>query len=550
MDLKSIHQSRDLFRGAFILTIAAFITKILSAVYRVPFQNIVGDVGFYIYQQIYPFYGMAVVLATTGFPVVISKLYAEAKGRKEPGGELRLLLISFLILQLFGIFCFLTLYIGAGQIAVWMHDPNLAVILKVVSFVFLLFPIISLLRGYYQGRGDMVPTAVSQVGEQSVRVATILLMAFLFTKKGYSLYLIGAGAMFGSVTGSLVSVLILFIFLWSRKEWKGIAGNNLKLHSVAKESRFVIKAFIVQGFAICISGMLMIFLQMADSLSLYSSLIASGMDQEAAKSLKGIYDRGQPLIQLGTVLATSMSLSLVPLITSERLKKKPEFLTHKIKLSFQISLVFGIGASAGLWAIITPTNIMLFKNSSGSSVLGVLGLVILFSTMISTVIAVLQGMGKFKSPAIMIAMSFPLKFTFNHLLVPALGTMGAAVSTVITLVLISLFLSARLKKQLSFPIFPRRFWQTITVSGLAMVLFLKGYLFLTSGFFNHLFDSLRVSSALEALSAVFLGGLVYLWLIVRGNVFTVEDLSLLPLGSKLVLFLPKEVRSRENEKEN
>lgn len=550
MDLKSIHQSKDLFRGAFILTIAAFITKILSAVYRVPFQNIVGDVGFYIYQQIYPFYGMAVVLSTTGFPVVISKLYAEVKGRKEPGGELRLLLISFMVLQLFGFLCFLILYIGAGQIAVWMHDPKLAVILKVVSFVFLLFPIISLLRGYYQGKGNMVPTAVSQVGEQSVRVVTILLMAFLFTKKGSSLYQIGGGAMFGSITGSLVSVMILFIFLWSRKEWKEITGNNMNLHSVAKESRFVIKAFIVQGFAICISSMLMIFLQMADSLNLYSSLVASGMDQEAAKRLKGIYDRGQPLIQLGTVLATSMSLSLVPLITSERLKKKPEFLTHKIKLSLQVSLVFGIGASAGLWAIITPTNTMLFKNSSGSDVLGVLGLVILFSAIISTVIAVMQGMGKLMFPAIMIAMAFPLKYTFNHLWVPVMGTMGAAVSTVITLVMISLVLSAGLKKQLSFPLFTRRFWQTIAISGLAMVLFLKGYLFLTSGVFNHLFSSLRASSALEALSAVFLGGLLYLWLVLRGRVFTAEDLSLFPLGSKLMLFLPQEVRSRENEKEN
>src|SRR3954462_12755550 len=69
--MKSVHQSKALFRGTFILTIAALITKILSAFYRIPFQNIVGDVGFYIYQQIYPFYGIAIVLGTTGFPVVI-----------------------------------------------------------------------------------------------------------------------------------------------------------------------------------------------------------------------------------------------------------------------------------------------------------------------------------------------------------------------------------------------------------------------------------------------------------------------------------------------
>ncbi|MDA6131309.1 oligosaccharide flippase family protein, partial [Escherichia coli] len=75
--MKPVQTSGDLFKGALILTIAALITKILSAVYRAPFQNIVGDVGFYIYQQVYPFYGIIIVLSTYGFPVIISKLYAE-----------------------------------------------------------------------------------------------------------------------------------------------------------------------------------------------------------------------------------------------------------------------------------------------------------------------------------------------------------------------------------------------------------------------------------------------------------------------------------------
>ncbi|MFB8736447.1 oligosaccharide flippase family protein [Bacillus sp. SL00103] len=48
-----------LFQGAVILTIAGLLSKVLSAVYRVPFQNIVGDTGFYIYQQVYPFLGIS-----------------------------------------------------------------------------------------------------------------------------------------------------------------------------------------------------------------------------------------------------------------------------------------------------------------------------------------------------------------------------------------------------------------------------------------------------------------------------------------------------------
>lgn len=67
-------QRQLLWQGAFVLSLAGILSKILSAVYRVPFQNIVGDVGFYIFQQVYPMIGISVMLATSGFPVIISKL--------------------------------------------------------------------------------------------------------------------------------------------------------------------------------------------------------------------------------------------------------------------------------------------------------------------------------------------------------------------------------------------------------------------------------------------------------------------------------------------
>ncbi|MGZ4161810.1 MAG: oligosaccharide flippase family protein, partial [Neobacillus sp.] len=261
--MKPVNQSKALFRGAFILTIAALITKILSAFYRIPFQNIVGDVGFYIYQQVYPFYGIAIVLSTTGFPVVISKLYAEQKEKGSTEKNQFLLLISFIFLQLFGFLCFSILYFGAEKIAQWMNDPNLSILLRVVSIVFLTFPIVSVLRGYYQGIGDMVPTALSQVGEQTTRVITIIFLAYLFTKKGYSLYLVGGGAMFGSITGSIVSAIILFTFLWIRKEWKLAALQQGMFKSYLVEARTIFKAMSFQGLTICISGMLMIFIQMA-----------------------------------------------------------------------------------------------------------------------------------------------------------------------------------------------------------------------------------------------------------------------------------------------
>lgn len=81
-DLKKITEQKAM-RGAFILSVAAIIAKVLSAVYRIPLQNLVGNTGFYVYQQIYPIYGIGMTFALNGYPNFISKIIAEELMKKE-----------------------------------------------------------------------------------------------------------------------------------------------------------------------------------------------------------------------------------------------------------------------------------------------------------------------------------------------------------------------------------------------------------------------------------------------------------------------------------
>ena len=150
-------QEKNILKGTLILTFAALLIKILSAFYRIPFQNIVGDVGFYIYQQVYPFYGIAVALSTYGFPIVISKLYTEEMAKEEQRNVKQLLLVSAVFLSAFGFLCFALLYGGAGWLANYMKDPGLTILFRMVSVVFLIMPVLSLLRGYFQGNGRYGP---------------------------------------------------------------------------------------------------------------------------------------------------------------------------------------------------------------------------------------------------------------------------------------------------------------------------------------------------------------------------------------------------------
>ncbi|KYD00918.1 hypothetical protein B4102_3453 [Heyndrickxia sporothermodurans] len=508
--------SRLLLKGAFILTIAATITKILSAVYRVPFQNIVGDIGFYIYQQVYPIYGLAIALTTYGFPVIISKLVAEAEATKEMDSR-QIVYISFLLLGIFGLFTFLFVFFGSDFIAGWMGDKQLTSLIKIVSFSFLLVPFISTIRGYFQGKGNMMPTAISQVQEQFIRVIFILLLASILVKNGSSLYKVGSGTVFSSIIGSLAALMTLFIFYFRHK------GSNVKFRTSG--FTFVAKRLLIQGLAICISGALLILFQFVDSLNIYSLLVKSGMEIDQAKGLKGIYDRGQPLIQLGTVVATSFSLTLVPALTSSRTSIGEADFFDKIGLAIKISVIVGLGATVGIICIMEPTNIMLFSTNDGTKVLQVFSISILFSSMILTMSGILQGIGLIKDSAIYVLIGVAVKYFGNYLFIPKYGTIGASLSTVIALIVILVLCIYKLKK-MGIQLLAYSFYAKVIVSALFMAFILHLW---TALFFYFNLTS-RLWSTINALGGVMVGGIVYLFMVKVLKLLNEKELGSIPFG--------------------
>ncbi|MCR8850956.1 polysaccharide biosynthesis protein [Rossellomorea sp. SC111] len=528
------YSSSQFLKGAMVLTIAALVTKVLSAVYRVPFQNIVGDIGFYIYQQVYPFYGIALALSTYGFPVIISKMVAEKLEGDDEEGAKRVAITSFLFLCLVGFSWFLLVYLGAGMIARWMGDPLLKPLLQVISLSFLLLAPLSVIRGYYQGKEDMVPTAVSQVTEQAIRVATILFFSTILVTQGYSLYMTGKGALFGSITGGLGGLLVLLSFLTARRE-KLFSRKYLSLPADYVQ---IWSRLFKNGTAICVSAMLLVLLQFVDSLNVYSLLLSSGMEAESAKTWKGIYDRGQPFVQLGTVVATSISLTIVPLVTNAYLKRREALVREYSQLSLKISITIGFAATLGIINIMVPTNTMLFENALGSKVIAVFCLSIFFSCLILTFAGIFQGIGRIYYPAFCIVTGILVKYLGNACLIPMLGVMGASVSTVGSLSMIAIMMVIKLRNLFPIRFFTYSFYKTLLLSGAAMTIGLQGLLWI--------YDTLLVNgmpgrplSVLFSLGGVCIGGVIFLIVFLRGNVLSREDISFLPFGSKWVWLMNK-----------
>ncbi|CAH0312419.1 polysaccharide biosynthesis protein [Peribacillus sp. Bi134] len=522
--------SNELFRGALILSAAAIIVKVLSAAYRIPYQNIAGDIGFYIYQQVYPFYGVAFTLSTLGFPVVISKLIAERESSKNNFAVNDILMTSFVVLSSIGVMMFAALFLGADWIAGWMKDPRLAGLLRIVAYSYLLMPISSVLRGYFQGINDMLPTASSQVAEQCIRVLTILVLSTIFVNQGYSPYGVGKGAVLGSITGGMTGLVLLIAFVILREEWKLFLRMRIKPVNFIKIS----KVLVFQGLAFCITGLILILFQFVDSLHLYSLLRETGMGEKEAKEWKGVYDRGQPLLQLGTVVANSFALALVPVISGFVQRKSEHELLNKIKLALRVSATIGLAAAIGLVVTMEPVNHMLFTDVKGTITLAIFSLSILFTSVIMAEAAVIQSLGYSFIPVIITLVGVVSKWALNLVLVPHYKIAGAASATVLAFMIMSVLFYVVLRVHIKKTLIEKKHVLIILKStvymGTAVVIFNGLFELMSSG-------ESRLLATIQALTGVGIGAAVFVMTAIRSGLFGEEELALIPAGSKLKRFI-------------
>jgi PST family polysaccharide transporter len=159
-------------------------------------------------------------------------------------------------------------------------------------------------------------------------------------------------------------------------------------------------------------------------------LIRGGSDAEAAYELKGIFDRGQPLVQFAAFFATALSLSLVPAIAEAKALNQHRLIAARTELALRLTFLFGLPASIGLAIVAGPVNVMLYENDNGTMALTILAFTTIFSTLGITSAGILQGMGEVNLPVRNLLIGVVVKLLLNILFIPFFGITGAAVATV------------------------------------------------------------------------------------------------------------------------
>ncbi|MDF2936238.1 MAG: polysaccharide biosynthesis protein [Paenibacillaceae bacterium] len=431
-------------KGAAILGIATVISKFLGTLQKIPLQNIAGDEVFGIYNAVYPLYLFILTLASAGFPIAVSRFVAEAAGRGSLAEARLIFRRAAWILALTGTAGFAVLYTAADGIAALMGVEAAAAGIRSVSFALLATPLMAAVRGYFQGLQDMVPTAVTQVIEQVVRVAVMLILLFWLTGRQEGADRIAAGAVFGSAAGAAAGLAAAWLF-WIRRRRKtvrrcgqatldeneasgrkpGNAGGQ------AEPAGAFLRRFAAYAVPVCLGSLAMPVLTLVDTFTIPRQLMAAGGGAAEASRLFGLYNHGLPLVQLVTMVATSMAAALVPAVAQAKAAQDPGLLSARVRPVLRFTWLAGLAAAFGLAATALPVNVMLFASPEGWPAMALVSFTALFATLHIVSGCVLQGLGAVRVPARSLFLAAAAKTAGNLLLVPAWGIGGAAASAVL-----------------------------------------------------------------------------------------------------------------------
>ncbi|MBY0124158.1 polysaccharide biosynthesis protein [Bacillus sp. S/N-304-OC-R1] len=432
--------SSKLLRGTFILTLGTIISKVLGLLYVIPFYHIVGDKGNALYSFAYIPYTIFISIATAGVPLAVSKFISKYNALEEYAVGRKLFKSGLIIMMCTGFLSFLALYFFAPFIAQMSTSSNVeanvkdvTTVIRAVSFALILVPIMSLIRGFFQGHQSMGPSAVSQVIEQIVRITFVLAGAFvvLHFMKGSITQAVSV-ATFAAFIGAIGGLFSLIWYWYKRRsnldelllQDKGTVDISLK--EMYKEIIIYAAPFVFVGIANPL-------FQFVDQFTFIKTMQSIGIDYDDAESAFAVITmQTHKLVIIPVSLATAFSLTLVPSITRAFVDEDRASLNHQLNQAFQVVLFLTLPAVVGLSMLAEPIFTLFYDhNDLGTEVLRTYAPVaVLFAYFLVTA-AILQGINEQRFTVLSLLVGLLIKLSLNIPLIKLMETEGAIVATAI-----------------------------------------------------------------------------------------------------------------------
>lgn len=430
-------------KGAAILGIAGIIVKVLGAIFKIPLVSIIASTGMGYYSSAYPIYVMLLAIATSGFPIAISKMVAERRAKGNVKGANEIFSVILPLMVGIGIITSLGLFLSSSFLARNMlENPKAVYSLKALSLALLFVPIMSAYRGFFQGRNTMLPSAISQLLEQLGRVILGLTLALIMVNKGVEFG--AAGASFGATGGAFFGLLAMMWFYLREK--KTLNEECQICDHYEKENAFpVIKELLIIAIPVIIGALVKPIMDFIDASMVIGLLMRSGVGELEANSMLGqLSGMATTMVNLPSIMISAIAMSIVPIISYEYSRNNIVSAKRNVLLSIRMALLIGLPTGIGLMSLSEPIMSLLFPREPSQlagQILFIAALGVVFLSLIQVLTAILQGVGKAHVPVLNLMIGVVFKVIITYLLTTneQFGVKGAAIGTVVAYV-ISAFL--------------------------------------------------------------------------------------------------------------
>lgn len=523
-------------KGFAILSAAGILNKVLSVIYIPVLIQIVGDVGYGIYNAGYQIYVFIYVLTNSGFPIAISKLQAELLAHDDYRNARRSLKVSRLLLTAYGLTMALITGVFAKQITTAIgYDRSHLVILALSPTMF--FSAVSCtFRGFFNGNSNMKPTAVSQVIEQFLNVTLSLIFALLL--KPYGLDYACAGATVGTTLGSLGSALYLnFTFNKHKHLLNRKTPESLNVIGV----RALAFRLLSYAIPIAFNSIVVFGGNLVDLWNTKQRLIAAGFSSVDSYIKFGVLGKYMQLLNVPLAITAALHIATIPTFSSAITLKNHKLLKDHMNQAFRISLMLSVPAAVGLGVLSKPVFLLLFsqKYVDGWYLMAIGSVVIVLVSIVQVQAGVLQSLNKTRLSTISMVIGIFVKVFINYVLIamPSINITGAVIGTIICYVIAAYINSKYIRKFSPVTInIKKHMGRPIVASAGMGVIAAVSYKLLYALFTLLLNDYL--TNAVSTMIAIGIGAAAYGIIMLRIGGIDTEDLKTIPYSHKLMKFIP------------
>ncbi len=418
-----------------ILAATSLIVRLIGLLYRIPLANIIGDEGTGIYSNTFDIYNIALILSSYSLPMAVSKLVAIKRMNKEYKNSYRIFKCAMAFSVSAGFIATAVIYIGADFFASfyssYQEGNSIALPLRVLAPTIFVFAIMGVLRGFFQGKSTMIPTAISQVLEQIVNAAVSIIAAMVLVKNYSASVNVAsygaAGGTLGTLLGALAGLLFLiFVFIiykpYLNKQIRKDQDENREDFKMIFKLLMITTVPIILSQAVYqINGTLdsILFNQIMSKKqvepfelqAIHNSVEGSLYIKSYRDILIGIYSiKYRLLTNVPIAVATAIAAAIISTIAASYSKGMKEAIRIKVHAATKLNMIVAIPSAVGMMVLASPILQLIYHDSRelSANFLRLGSIAIVFYALSTLSSAVLQGINRLKIPVINAVISLVL----------------------------------------------------------------------------------------------------------------------------------------------